>query len=407
MTIVLKRTALLGLKIEENEGVGESLGDADFAGNRKEVSAKYTPGEYERGLMQGSLSRRPLLKGTLMGPVSWQEELVGGSAGTEPKWGEGLRGCGFAVAATVKKISLGAVSGDPGAAFDTGQVVGNHAVLGSATKTVRVVAFVAGSPNILVYEPLTGSALADTDTLYNYETPQASAAVASSATPVAAGRVYTPLTETVGSAPPSLTVHCWQGGEMHRFVGCRGNATLSMRVNEPALLRVEVQGAPILESDGNPLEAARPAPGAVGVPPLIAKGLPASFDGHEPVITGYELGLNTTVTPRPTVTGSTPGDSGYKGFRITDRDIKAAIDPEYSPDWESVKKTLQTVTFPHYVRYGSPTHGNGMLVVWAPSAQLNGEIDLSQERDGIVTQNADMLLTGTQDDEVRIYHVFI
>jgi hypothetical protein len=82
----------------------------------------------------------------------------------------------------LKSVSVGAFSN--GVGFVAGEILGNHATQASATKTVRFVALVPGSPNKVIYTLVSGGALTDAETLFSYGAPQESAAVDS--TPAAA-----------------------------------------------------------------------------------------------------------------------------------------------------------------------------------------------------------------------------
>lgn len=410
---MLTRLSQIGIKIEGTEGTEETLGAPEFSGNRKEHAHTSDITEYERGLTRATLTPKPNLKAQFTGGVSFIEELVGGAAATPPPWDATLRGMGF-TRADLKYVEVG------GPAMNTdqlriGQTLGNNATQGSATATGIFVGYKTGSPDRVVYLPVTGAFTAS-DSVYNYTVTQFSAEVNSS--PAAAGYAYTPLTETTSSAPPSVTVERRFNTERHTRIGARGKGELSLRMGEPALLRVEYMGAPVYDSanPGRPrVAAAQSGLTAYSTPPKVTRGIPLSLvDGateYTPVLTELVLGIDNTLAPRPTITSAQLADSGYMATRISDRKLTVRIDPEHllptvsgAVDFYAMLNTLKV--FEVRTSIGTLTDVNGMIAVWAPAAQRVGNLE-SGDRDGIVTIPGEHLLTGDDDNCLYIFAAYL
>ncbi|MFZ2875476.1 MAG: hypothetical protein WAZ94_13465 [Phycisphaerales bacterium] len=402
MTTTLTRTTQIGFKLETTEGTPETLSAGDFAGNFKDDKHTLQVGEYDRALKRGSLSEEQKIRTARMESITFTCELVGGGAATETKWQEVLRGMGFKKT-QLKVMTLGSVTDGP---FVCGTRIGNNATEGSATKTGTAVVQLATSPAKLVYVPGTG-AFADTDTVYSYGvSPQVSAPVDSA--PSNAGYEFAPMSENSSQTPPSATLERREGGLAHTITAARGKGSLSFRMNEVPLLSAEFQGCPVLE-DGNPPAGAEvtsiPVLGGV---PLACKGMPIAIAGVTPVLTQIEISLDNTLAMRGTIANNDTQDSGYVGARITGRAVTMTLDPEkdVSGSLEVEAKTVLGTTFPVIIDHGDADHANGRTIVYGAAAQLQGD-STSDDRDGIVTNQLTAKFTGTADDEIRIYSVFV
>lgn len=397
--VVLRRTGQIGLKIETTEGTEEVLVDADFAGNRKESSHKYGPESYERALERGgTLSKLGVLKGHRLMTYTWQEEMAGGGANVEAPWHRTLQGMGFGMV-QLKACTTGAVTNGP---FVTGNLIGNAATQGAATKTGIVIGVFNGK---LVYRPLTGT-FAASDVIYGYnQSPQPSTTL--SGAPANAGYHFRPLSESAAAFPPSLTIQRRIGGERHTAVACRGRGSITLRRNEPPLINAEFMGCPVVDSNGRPLSGAAVNAPTVGVPPLTAKGLPTVFGAYTPVFTELEVSIDNTMAPRDTITNADFASSGYVGVRIGDRVINASINPEYAVDntFDLVARSLSGSEFRFEVQHGAVGHGNGLLLIGGRRVQIADEFSDS-DRNGIVTSDVPLQFLGDSDDEIDIAHVF-
>lgn len=409
----LKRARQLGYKVEATEGTAESMTAAEFAGVRHDVSFKLTQARIERKPMRGSLTPLKEIGDERSAEITFMEEIVGGGndVSEAAPWHTPLLASGFArAAAALKVLTIGSVTDGP---YLTGQLVGNNASSGSATKRGRVVEHYVAA-NKLVIEVITGT-WADADTVYNYATPQTSATV--SGAPVNGGHVFTPLTESESAAPPSLTIDVRENGVSKVATGCRGTGSLKLARGQIPMWEFTMSGCPALDDpdagdNGWPTAAKVTGIAAVGTAPSASKGSTIRLRNADadfaPILTTLDLNLNNTVSPRPTINDNSSNDSGIISYRITDRKIQAAIDPELPPkatadltDW-----MMGVDLFEATVAFGNAANANGRVVVYGPSVHLSGE-ESQSDRDGIDTRPIDVSFSGDTDDEIRIYHVFI
>lgn len=164
----LKRTLQFGRAIQTVAGVGATLIADDFAGNYSEVGMpKISVGRYDRNIQKGSLSSLGIIAGSRrIESPQMTLELTGGDDTTAAPWHTDLKACGFqAISGGCKKVEVG---DDVARFWKVGDLFGDNATQASATKTGYFGAWKAGSPDQVGYLPLTGSALAATDTIYNY-----------------------------------------------------------------------------------------------------------------------------------------------------------------------------------------------------------------------------------------------
>lgn len=406
---MLTRLSQIGIKLESNEGVEETLVAGDFVGNRKEHGHATDQTEYERELVRATLSPTTVLKAQRTGTVSWVEELAGGSAAGAPNWHRTLRAMGFKTV-NLKFIELGSVQNPT--ALKLGQTVGNNASQGSATKTGIFVAYVAGTPARMVYMPVTG-VFADTEQIFNYSSPQFSADIDSA--PADAGFALTPQTETDAAIPASATVERRLGTFRNTIIGARGKGALTLRQGEPALLRAELMGAPVYDpsNPGRPRLAEDPvSPAELSTPPRISKGIPLALVSggteYTPILTQLEIALENTLAPRQTIANNDLAESGHMAPRITDRRYTINIDPELvlpaAFDFHTLLTTVSTVQVRCSI--GTPTDANGMVAVWIPAAQRLGGAEVG-DRDGRATFPGDWILTGSSDNELYVFHAFL
>ncbi|MEO1277600.1 MAG: hypothetical protein AAFV77_01405 [Planctomycetota bacterium] len=424
----LTRQMTVGRKIEAVEGTAETLAAADYAGNTKGApQLNRQVNRYGREIQTPDLSPWGTLPGQRMGSLSMpEEELVGGDASTAAPWHTDLRAMGFS-AAGLKMIEISSIAA---ADINRGDRIGNNATEGSASATGVVVCFVnaQGSPvtvgaqgvdGKLVYLPVTG-ALADSDTLHSYASPQATADIDTN--PVDAGFRFLPFSETAAGAPPSVTagLRYIEGGQWYeeQLAGARGQGSLSLRMGEPALLQCEYMGAAVMGKSGGEYTPDA-VPALTGIPtysspPKVAKGMPlrvkvAGESDFVPILTEATIDFGINLTPRPTITDADIGDTGYMATRITDRRIVIGIDPEkVAPGtfnfWDHVYDARY---FEFFTSLGSPSEGNGMLMFEAPRCQLNSDLS-EDDRDGIATYGLEAECTRVNgDDEFVIDHIFV
>ena len=406
---MLNRQQQIGLKVEATEGTEEALASANFSGERKQAGGSLEIGEYDRELLQGSLSKREMLKGGDLQTITFQEEMVGGGASTPAPWHTTLRGMGFAASA-LKEVDVSSMAN--AAELKSGQVIGDNADQGSATKT-GIFFYYSATAGKIVYLPTLG-VFADTDTFYNYTTTQAFGDIDSA--PADIGYHFAPFSELEGQLPDSVTVERRLGGQRHTVIGARGRGSLSLKHKEPILIDAEFQGVPVFKAadDRTPrLGSFITDVPAVGAPPRLSHGVPLVFRNgdieYSPVLTEMSIEIDNTLTPRATI-GPTPQDTAYLPTRITDRVLNASIDPEHvlpavdTLDW--IKLLAEGATFEMSAQLGREGDTNGIIIIFAPKAQLSGNFDPG-DKDGITTAPMTMGFTGTNDDELRIAHFFL
>lgn len=338
----LKRIRQSGTELQSVAGTPATLDANDYAGNPMDIEFEYEVDEYQNDVMRGTLAGQGVSKGARLLKVTEKHELVGGGASTNTRWHKELRGCGFQQAAIVAVEVADAAASD----WRPGDRLGNNATEGSATKTAIFWRYVAGTPNQVEYLHRSGAAFADTDTLYNYNKSENTA---------------------VDSAPAAA-----------------GTA------------------------DGQPTPCAPMASiPNLGTQPVLCFQIPCNLANYKPILTKLEVKFGNSVTPRPTVTDAALYNSGYLTPRITERRVVVSVDPEYEVTQllNLIPKTVLGDTFAFDFKQGSPAHPNGMVVVWAPTAQMAGSVRFG-ERDGLVTHDTDLVLSGTDDDEIFIAHVF-
>lgn len=409
-TLVLTRTAQYGMKLESEEGTPETLDASDFAGNFMETSDSFEIGEHQRKIDRGSFAQLPVVKGSRLMAIQGKCELTGGSASTEAFWGRLIKAMSFKVATEVPQaIAIGARTGGE---FKVGDLISDQSDYSTATKQGMVISIriIDATHAILFYSPIAG-AFVNTDVL---QTDGAAVSATASAGPAVAGREYYAFTETSTEQPPSFTINRIIGGELRALTGARASGSIMCNHDEVPVLSFEVKGSPVPDANDR-----WPTPGpmtgipAAGVTPLPVLRFPMGIgkaDGtfYKPVATKFELDLGIAITPRKTFTDSDFAGSGYRGVRVTDRNPKAKVDPEYvvGTELDAARKALRGDEFPFFQEIGRADHGNGLVVVYAPTAQFTGGLN-EGEKDGIKTIEPDILFAGTEDrTDIRIFHLF-
>jgi len=406
MTKILSRQRQFGIKKEAVEGVAETLAAANYSLNFKAVEppASAIP-SYRRELMRASLSKDKALRAVRSVTLKATVELAGGTASVASPWHDAIEACGF-VKSQLKVVDIGSVSGG---VFIPGDVIGDNAVLASATKTGILICIAPGTPDRAVYIPLTG-AFANTDTLYNYQVSQASAAVDSA--PANAGWGFRLQSETAAITPASATVEVRDGQNIFRSPGARGMVEFSIAHNAPVLMMFEFNGPLDLPDEEYPAAGFITGIQPITVTPVMGKSFPVLFDDYSPVFTQLSVKVENTLTLRPNVNIGSVADSGYMATCITDRNVKVTCDPEHPPvatrSW--LNRAAGSTTERLYVQAGRLLAGDaaGTAVFIGPQLQSVEDLGMG-DRNGIVIDNLSMelLWNGTDDDELIVAHVFI
>jgi hypothetical protein len=399
MATILTKGSQVAHKLEAVAGTEESLVAADFLYGAKDHNHLLEIGQYERGTTRGTHTEQPSLKGSRLAEVHFTQELLGGTESTYAPWQNCLQSMGYK-ATGLKRVTVGTVSGGT---FVCGQTIGNNATQGSATKTAIFVVLIGTT---MVYRPVSGAALSDSETVYNYASPQVSAPVDS--TPADAGYVFVPSTESDAVTNQTATVERRIGGERHTIVEAQGRGSLMLTMNEPVLLKSEYRGCPVFNgSSGTPRTGSPVVVPAVGVKPKVCKGMQVKLGTYSPpVLTKIEIDLGNTITDRGTLTDQDRVNSGNLGPRIGERKITAKIDPEYviSATFDVVGLANSGDVFEVFARVGDATDANGLLIVRGPQCQIVDNVQ-RQDRSGIQAEDLSLKFCGEQDDELEIYSV--
>lgn len=398
----ISRLGQVGFNVEAVIGEEETLAAADYAGVHTDVEWEYVITNEERAARRPTLSRIPHAKGPRRFMARITEELLGGGASTAPRWTRLLRAAGFAQAA-LKIVDLDSISGT----FALGEIFGNNASQGSATKTGRVVAIIDDD---IVYLPLTGT-FAGTDNITAY-TSGATATVNGS--PADAGFAYTPQTAGDGVDNASLTVDIRDNGQRHTGVAMRSaSAGLVFEHERTPKITVELEGLPILDEDDSPVEAGNVASvPALGSPAAavrsVAMSLGSAGGALTPVAPRVEYRIATPLSPRPTIGDDDIASSGYKDPVIADRTVTASIEPEMVSDsvHPMIQQHLRADDFAISSDFGDAGGAHGRVLVYAPAAQATGNARRG-ERDNLVTLPHELMLTdsGGGDGEIFIFFV--
>ena len=399
--VTLKKYSQIGFELETTEGTPETLTAADYSLNRRNHSHSDKRPGVDRGLTRATNTPAGVLKGPTLTEISWAEEMVGGAASmsTVAPWHKLLRAMGF-VGAQLKSITIGSRTGGE---YAIGNTIGNNTVQGSATKTGIVLAVLATR---LVYLPVTGT-FADTDTIYNYATSQVSSTQSGAASD--SGVVFTPLTQTESVPNECGTTERRRGGEKIQITGSRGSGGISFKHGEAPILKVTMQGLPIIDATTKRPATASAITGipVVGATPLATKHGTMKMAGNTLVLTMFDIDFGNVLSPRKTISDVDIASSGYCGVLISDRKPVIKFDPEFLISSANDVAGLMTTgaTFDLVCTAGLTTHTNGMIVAWAPAAQIADDVS-EGDRDGITTQDITAVLTGEPDKELYIAHVF-
>lgn len=400
---MLLRNSQIGVEIQADEDTPATLASGDFSGNTSEHSFDYNFEYAERNITRASMTPLGALPGGRMGTIKCTEEVVGGNAdiATDAPWHRKVRVGGFSVT-QLKAFTVGARSGGE---FAVGQRVGNNATEGSATATGIVAYLHDVTTDKLVILPLTGN-FANGETVYAYTGAAVSATIGSVLANAGAG--FRPLTETEAAAPPCATVERRMGGEVHRIVSARGKFTMAFEWGLPLKIASEMMGPVTLDgTTGRPDEDSAFTPATVGIAPTVCLANRLTFGSYSPVVTKLEIQVDNTLAARKTM-GDSLEDSGYLATRIGDRKISVTMDPEYQQNdvLDIIGRAALGTTVEIVAQAGVVTTGNGLVVVYVPAAQITQNPSFG-DRDGIVAADITMTATGTSDDELYIFHVFL
>ncbi|MCC6428327.1 MAG: hypothetical protein IT435_16085 [Phycisphaerales bacterium] len=399
---ILTRQAQFAIKIETTEGTAETLAAADAAGVHANLTDERGPEAYEQNASRPGLDSEPDIKGSRMRKFSGETQLKGGGASSAAKWHEIIQACGLSSVTGLKVFSVGTITSGP---FTLGMRIGNNASEGSATKTGVVVAQLSG-PNRLVIKPVTGT-FTNGDSIFGYTGTTPSSSISSTLS--AAGWAFELQTESPSAGPPSVTAEERDGGQIFRVVGARGDFSLMLEMNKPALLKWEFTGCPVLQNDASELTGSAFANvSTLGAPPPVCKGCELAIDGTAlttTTITQVELKAGNTISPDETIASNDFAASGNRGYVITDRKPTLSFDPRREvPGINATGKLYGGATFSASAKVGNTSDTHGQVIAYAPAAQVSGASE--GDRNGMRTDQVEAKLTGSGDNAWSLYHVF-
>lgn len=208
----------------------------------------------------------------------------------------------------------------------------------------------------------------------------------------------TPGAETVSYVPasnglPSLTLGLYSDGVIKTLAGARGTVKFSGSVGEQLFAEFDFLGAYVDPADGAVIFPEFPS----HLPPRLT-GANFTVAGFAPTLKTFEIDMGIKLAPREDMNA----ESGYKSFRIADRDARGKFDPEMeliaTHDW--------------YGRWKDGTAG--ALNIGAIGASQYNKVQITApklaytkvnegDREGLELANTDFQLAmNTGDDEIAI-----
>lgn len=307
MVKMLTRKRVLAAKAETTEGTEEvpAVGDAKLL----VVDPKHGPDVpyHKRNPARGTISPLPGLPGKQSEAFNFGIEMRGqGAAATAPQWGLLLQACGFQ---QIDPWQLDAPGGDWSGAFVAGERVTQAVSL-----AVGIVMFDTAITIDLIVMPVSGTF--DATNLCTGAVSASTGIPAVAAQSVAIG--WRPSSDF--STAPSLTLHMYDDGVLHKMIGARGNVSFSGTAGEVFMANFEFQGVML-----QPTDTALIAPVHETTRPPTFLGVTAKLHAdYEAIFQELGMNMNNEVVERPNAGKTT----GIESFLITGRAPQVTIDPE-------------------------------------------------------------------------------
>lgn len=200
---------------------------------------------------------------------------------------------------------------------------------------------------------------------------------------------YTPDSDAANH--DACTIYWYEDGLMHKALGCRGTASISMPVNGVPTISFEMQG---LYAD--PADVSLPSPTLSSVVPPVCVGAGMTIGSYTPIATSFELQIGNSVETRNDINAA----DGVAGFMITDRKPTGSIDPEAAllatlDPWTAWKNgTTAAIS-----GAAGGTAGNIMTLSVSAAQYTTPSYG---DRNGITTYSLPFVATGSDDDEFSI-----
>lgn len=398
--------AQLGFKVQAAEGTEESLIAADYFETSSEVKVTYDSKRYARANTRPTFSKLPGVPTMRSIGIAGKMEMTGGSATVQAPWWAMLRMCGYAVA-VVKSIAVGSVSGDP---FTFGMSIGDTASAGSATKKGTILGVAAAK---LWYIPI-GTAFANSDTIYGYQTGGSQPTATATAGPAAGGWYGKPVDPNNAAETECGTIDYRVRGESQLGIDMRADGSIMFESGKPAILNFDAKGVAVLdETDPTKPRPRRPSPALVANVPALpspdpVRGMFLSVNATTVILTQTEVKFGAEVSERESIANDTL-KSGMVAPRHTDRKVQLVFNPEFAlggdGDINSRGFYFGTATMPARAIVGAPTNANGQVVVDLPALEVESQADADRNKIATLDITANATST-TPAGEILIAQLF-
>lgn len=377
---MLRRKRQLAGKIEDVEGVAETLTADDAKLLVYDQSITFDPEMFQRNPMRSSLSKIGKITGKRPGMAEFSFPLHGsGSITTQPVWVKYIRACGLAIS-TLGAITIGAVSDGPFTHAET--VTG-----GTSDATGRVIKKTANGTTTLYLVVLTGS----------FESGEVLTGGTSGATATTGSTVSNVgyVIEFISSGVPTVTLGVYKDGKRQLLKGCRGTAKMNFKSGEPVMVECSFQGVDAGEADTSLLTGIDYEDTA----PPVFLGATFMISGVSMNLSECTLDFNSTLAPREDVTD----EKGIKSFMVTDREPVGTYDPEdvLAASHDFYSKWMDNTKMEKRAAFG--TVAGNKFEFYGSAIQYSKVED--GERNGIETKQVTFDYTGSLtpgDDELAI-----
>lgn len=213
------QNSVLLAKIESTTGTDPTPAAASDAVYIENLQVDPQVGVIETNEHTGSLDGEGPIVGGIKGRITFDVYLKGsGAAGTAPEFGKLLRACGWAETVTAATVpSGGAEACGAGGSTTTAQLGSSASTTAQAYRGMPVTISSGITLASFITDYTTGKVATLTDTA-------SSTINAGSNYLIPINVLYAPATSSI----PSITLYAYHDGLLYKFVGCRGDFTLSV-----------------------------------------------------------------------------------------------------------------------------------------------------------------------------------
>lgn len=373
MAILRSRKAVLLAKIEEAEGVMESLSASSDAILVENLKLNINANIISTNEVSNSLDGFGDIIGGIKMDVSFDVLLKGsGVAGTPPESGKLLKACGWAEVITATAIPAAAEACAAGGSTVTA-VLGASASGTAQTYRGMPVNLSSGvSAHAFISDYTSGKVATVSDTLggspdagTNYQIP--------------VNVLYKPASETI----PSLSFEVYMDGQLYKLAGARGTMKFALTSGGIGKMSFDFKGMFISKTD-----AALPTPTYDSSRPPLYKVSTVLMNRLVAAINSFNFDMGNTLTQPD----NPNAQEGYDPTEITARKMTGSMDPKETlvatrnimADFRAGTKRIL------HSRYGTST-GN-KIAITIPQALYKGQSP--GEREGMMTVDVPFEATG-------------